>query len=34
MIPKGIREKRELTEELSKLLHQATQEFKKNFVAA
>ena len=33
MIPKGIREKKELTEEISKLLHQAAQEYKKNFVA-
>jgi F-type H+-transporting ATPase subunit alpha len=31
MIPQGIREKKELTEEISKLLHQATQEYKKNF---
>ncbi len=31
-IPQGIREKKELTEELSKLLHQAVQEYKKNFI--
>ena len=31
-IPKGIREKKELSEEVSKLLHQAAQEYKKNFV--
>jgi F-type H+-transporting ATPase subunit alpha len=33
-IPQGIREKKELTEELSKLLHQAVQEYKKNFTAS
>ncbi|NTW37057.1 MAG: F0F1 ATP synthase subunit alpha [Syntrophobacteraceae bacterium] len=32
-IPQGIRQKRELPEELSKLLHQAAQEYKKNFVS-
>jgi F-type H+-transporting ATPase subunit alpha len=32
-IPQGIRQKRELPEELSKLLHQAVQEYKKNFVS-
>jgi F-type H+-transporting ATPase subunit alpha len=31
-IPQGIRQKKELPEELSKLLHQAAQEYKKNFV--
>jgi F0F1-type ATP synthase alpha subunit len=33
MIPKQIREKKEFTDELSKLLHQAAQEYKKNFAA-
>jgi F-type H+-transporting ATPase subunit alpha len=32
-ISQGIREKKDLPEELSKLLHQAAQEYKKNFVA-
>jgi F0F1-type ATP synthase alpha subunit len=31
-IPQEIREKKELPEEISKLLHQAAQEYKKNFV--
>jgi F0F1-type ATP synthase alpha subunit len=31
-IPQGIRKQKELPEELSKLLHQAAQEYKKNFV--
>jgi F-type H+-transporting ATPase subunit alpha len=31
-IPQGIRQQRELPEEISKLLHQAAQEYKKNFV--
>jgi F-type H+-transporting ATPase subunit alpha len=34
MIPKGIRETKELSEELTKLLHQAIQEYKKNFVVS
>ena len=34
MIPKGIRETKELSEELTKLLHQAVQEYKKNFVVS
>ena len=32
-IPQGIRKQKELPEELLKLLHQAAQEYKKNFVA-
>jgi F-type H+-transporting ATPase subunit alpha len=32
-IPQGIRKQKELPEELSKLLHQAAQEYKKNFVS-
>ena len=32
-IPQEIRQKKELPEELSKLLHQAAQEYKKNFVS-
>jgi len=32
-IPQEIRQKRELPEELSKLLHQAAQEYKKNLVS-
>jgi len=31
-IPQGIRQQKELSEDLSKLLHQAAQEYKKNFV--
>ena len=34
MIPKGIRETKELSEELTKRLHQAIQEYKKNFVVS
>jgi F-type H+-transporting ATPase subunit alpha len=31
-IPKGIREEKQLSDEMSKLLHQAAQDYKKNFV--